>query len=201
VTQGDITGLLHAWRQGDNTAADRLAPMIYDHLHRLANRILGGEFEPRTLQTTDLVHEAYLKLTEAHADPEDRVHFFALAARVMRHILVDHARKRRRAKRGGSRPHLSLDETPVISPQPDAQVLELDEILKRLAQQDQRKSQIVELLYFGGMNHDEAASFLKISRATLQRDLKLAKAWIYRELRQWSPESLPGGEDERPALG
>jgi RNA polymerase sigma factor (TIGR02999 family) len=150
---------------------------------------MSGEKSNHTLSATGLVHEAYLKILGSEVPWEDRVHFFAVSARVMRHILVDHAKANRREKRGGLAAKVSLEDAIVISPEPEARLLDLDEALQNLAELDQRKADLVELLYFGGMSQGEAAAALNISEATVQRDLRMAKAWLYRALNQDSGSS------------
>jgi RNA polymerase sigma factor (TIGR02999 family) len=179
-----VTRLLQEWGGGDKRALDELIPVVYDQLRRLASRCLRAERPDHTLRATALVHEAYLRLVDADVAFQDRVHFFAVSARVLRRILVDHAKERNRQKRGGGAEKIPLDEAVLVGPQATAGIIELDEALERLAQQDPRKSQIVELLFFGGLTYDEAAAALEISPATLHRDLKLAKAWLHKELAQ-----------------
>ncbi|MGD0360223.1 MAG: sigma-70 family RNA polymerase sigma factor [Bryobacteraceae bacterium] len=176
----NVTRLLKDWRAGDSLALDRLVPIVYESLRTIAGRCLRSE-DPNTLSATVLVHEAYLRLTNADVDWNDRLHFYAVSARVMRRIVIDHARDQSRLKRGGSAP-VTLDTAVVVgAPQPRA-LLELDEALSRLAERDPRKSDIVELLFFGGMTYEEAGEVLGISKATVDRELRLAKAWLHREL-------------------
>jgi RNA polymerase sigma-70 factor, ECF subfamily len=177
-----VTQLLHQWSSGDKDALDKLMPFVYDQLHRLASNCLRSERPEHTLRATALVHEAYVRLVDAEVAWEDRVHFFAVSARVLRRILVDHAKSRNRNKRGGEFQKIPLDEAMLVGPHEDKSILELDEALQRLAALDQRKSELIELLFFGGLTYDEAAAALKISPATVHRELKLAKAWLYREL-------------------
>ena len=185
----NVTALLHAWREGRMNARDELMAMVYPQLRSLASRYMSGERAGHTLSATGLVHEAYLKMLGVEVSWEDRVHFFAVSARVMRHILVDHAKANRREKRGGAASKVSLEDAIVISPQPEARLLDLDEALRNLAELDQRKADLLELLYFGGMSQGEAAAALNISEATVQRDLRMAKAWLYRALNQNSGSS------------
>ena len=162
---------------------DELMPLVYDELRRLAQRYLLDERPGHTLRPTALVHETYLRLAGGETSWEDKRKFFAAAARAMRHILIDHARAHARQKRGGGAQILSLDEAGfVLGGKNGPDLLELDEVLQRLAQQDSRKSQIIELLFFGGLTYDECAATLDISPVTLYRELKMAKAWIYKEL-------------------
>lgn len=177
-----VTELLHQWSGGNKQALDQLMPVIYDQLHRLASKCLRAERTDHTLRATALVHEAYVRLVESDVDWQDRVHFFAVSARVLRRILVDHAKSRNRDKRGGEFQKIPLDEAMLVGSQSDKNILELDEALQRLATVDQRKSELIELLFFGGLTYDEAAAALRISPATVHRELKLAKAWLYREL-------------------
>lgn len=178
-----LTQMLRAWRQGDDTARDAVVTLVYDQLRGMARRHLEGEGSGHTLQPTALVHEAYLRLADADVEWQDRVHFYAIAARVMRRILVDHAKARSRIKRGAGAERISLSKVELIAPiEPD--VLELDQALDRLAAFDDRKSRVVELLYFGGLTCEEAATAVDVSVATLQRELKMAKAWLVHELRQ-----------------
>lgn len=177
-----VTRLLRRWGDGDRQALDALMPVVYDQLRKLASRSLRGERREHTLSATALVHEAYLRLVDADVDWQDRVHFFAVSARILRNILVNHAKANKRQKRGGGARKVEFDEALVVGPQSSKQVLDLDEALQRLAVHDQRKSEIVELLCFGGLTYDETAAALKISPATVDRELKLAKAWLRREL-------------------
>jgi len=179
---GEVSQLLIAWKNGDGTALERLMPLVYDELHALASRHLRGERPDHTLQTTALIHEAYLRLVGADVAWEGRGHFLAVAAQTMRRILVDHARGRSRAKRGGGERPVSLDEALVVSPDRGADVLALDEALARLSTLDERKARAVELHYFGGLTYDETAAALQVSAATVDRELRFAKAWLFREL-------------------
>lgn len=181
-----VTRLLHELSHGDKSAFDKLMPVVYDHLHRLATRCLLSERPGHTLPATALVHEAYLRLVQADVAWEDRVHFYAVAARVMRRILVDHAKANNRQKRGGGVERIPFDEAIIVGPEASARVVEVDEALQRLAAHDERKSSIVELLFFGGMTYEETAAALSISPATVHRELRMAKAWLHRELSQAS---------------
>jgi RNA polymerase sigma-70 factor, ECF subfamily len=179
----EVTRLLAAWRNGDRQALERLMPLVYAELRRIAGRYMKRERAGHTLQTTALVNEAYLRLVkEQHVDWQDRAHFFAVAARVMRHLLVDHARTRSYVKRGGSAQRVTLDEAAIISAQRDEDLLALDEALGTLAGIDPRKVHLVELRYFGGMSAAEAATVLGVSEVTVKREWLKAKAWLYREL-------------------
>ena len=179
-----VTQLLRQWSNGNKQALDELMPFVYDQLRRLAGNCLRSERPDHTLRATALVNEAYLRLVDADVAWQDRVHFFAVSARMLRRILVDHAKSNNRQKRGGEFQKIPLDEAVLVGPQGDKSIVELDEALKRLAAQDQRKSELIELLFFGGLTYDEAAAALKISPATVHRELTLAKAWLYRELGQ-----------------
>jgi RNA polymerase sigma-70 factor, ECF subfamily len=175
------TELLQQWGSGNKEALDQLMPLVYEQLRRLAGNCLRAE-RPSTLRATALVHEAYLRLVDSDVTFQDRVHFYAVCARLLRRILVDHARSQHRLKRGGEVEKIPLDDAILVGPQVDRSIVDLDEALKRLAEQDQRKSELIELLFFGGLTYDEAAEALKISPATVHRELTLAKAWLYREL-------------------
>jgi RNA polymerase sigma factor (TIGR02999 family) len=181
IDRQEITRLLRRISCGEKDAFDQLVPLVYDQLRRLASRCFFSERADHTMRATALVHEAYIRLADAGVDWKDRVHFYAVAARVMRHILVDYARAGRRQKRGEGLEHIALDEAILVS-SPSADLSALDESLNRLAVHDQRKSQIVELLYFGGLTFEEAAAALSISTATVTRELRMAKAWLRRDL-------------------
>ncbi len=179
----EVTQLLLDWSKGNQTALNKLMPLIYRELRRLAHQYLSKERTGHTMQTTDLVHEAYLRLVDQRRVRwQNRSHFFGVAAQLMRRILVDHARRHKRVKRGGDTTIVSLDEVAVVSPQSSVDLLALDEALKRLAEIDQRKATIVELRFFGGLEVKETAAFLEISEITVMRDWKMAKAWLHREL-------------------
>jgi RNA polymerase sigma-70 factor, ECF subfamily len=181
----EITDLLQAWRQGDEHALERLTPQIYRDLHRASKRCMRGEREGHSMETTGLINELYLRLTDLKCvDWQSRAHFFALCARQMRRILTDQARARRSHKRGGGAQAMSLDSVPVISPQPHPRLLALDGALDALGKVDFRKSQVVELRFFGGLSVEETAEVLQVSPDTVVRDWKLAKAWLMRELSQ-----------------
>jgi RNA polymerase sigma factor (TIGR02999 family) len=178
-----ITQLLESWSQGDPGAMEKLVPLVYDELHRLARRYMADERPSHTLQTTALVNEAYLRLVDSsHANWEGRTHFFGVCAQVMRRILVDWARSRQALKRGGDVSSLDLDEALAAAKQPGSDLVAIDDALKALAAVDPRKSQVVELRFFGGLSVKEAAEVLKVSPETVQRDWKLAKSWLRREL-------------------
>jgi len=178
-----VTDLLVAWGGGDATALERLLPLVHDDLRRLARHQMHGERAGHTLQTTALVNEAYIRLIDAsRVQWQDRTHFFAMSARLMRRILVDHARSRKAQKRGGPLRALSLEEALLISPERGSDLVALDDALKALAAFDARKCQVVELRYFGGLTAEESAEALQVSRETILRDWRLAKAWLLREL-------------------
>jgi RNA polymerase sigma-70 factor, ECF subfamily len=178
----EVTKLLQQWRGGNQDALDQLMPVVYDELRRLAKRCLYAERPGHTLRATALVHEAYIRLLDADISWQDRAHFYAVAARVLRRILVEYARTHSRQKRGGGEEPIPLDEAMVVGPQAASTVLDLDEALERLATVDPRKSEIIQLLFFGGLTYEETAAALDISPATVHRELKLAKAWLHREL-------------------
>ncbi|MEM1205226.1 MAG: sigma-70 family RNA polymerase sigma factor [Acidobacteriota bacterium] len=185
----EVTRLLLEWRKGDDDALERLTPVVYGELRRLARHHMRGERRDHVLQTTALVHEAYLKLVGLELEFRDRVHFFAMAARLMRRVLVDFARERWAEKRGGDAVVLSLEEDLVTAgaggPSPD--VLALDSALEQLAGKDPRKARVVELRFFGGLTIEETAEAMEISHATVERDLKMAKAWLSRRLGAGAP--------------
>lgn len=179
----EITRLLTEWSEGNERALDQLLPLVYDELHRLASRYMRHERPGHTLQSTALVHEAYLRLVEQRNGRwETRAHFFAMAAQVMRHILVDHARGLQRAKRGHGKHPASLSEVAVLSSERADELLAVSTALDNLTAIDPRKGRVFELRYFGGMSVDEAAEALKISAATVARDWRMAKAWLRREM-------------------
>lgn len=184
-----VTDLLHRVQQGERDALERLSPLVYQELHRIAARCMRGERPGHTLQPTALVHEALLRLVGAEVPWRDRVHFYAVAARQMRHILVDHARSRCRDKRGGDVLHVSLDDTADIAAPERIDLLELDDALKALAAFDQRKHDIIELHYFGGLTVEETALALRVSPKTVQRELRLAEAWLHHALRTPASDS------------
>src|SRR6266550_4616972 len=180
----DVTDLLIDWSKGDQEALNKLMPLVYDELHRLASRYLRHERPGHTLQTTALVHEAYLKLVdERNANWQNRVHFFAAAAQVMRHVLVDYARSSRASKRGGDYCRLSLDEARISSEEKDADLLALNDALNNLAAIDPQQSRVVELRVFGGLTVEETAEALGISPRTVKREWSMAKAWLHKQIR------------------
>jgi RNA polymerase sigma factor (TIGR02999 family) len=178
-----ITHLLLAWGNGDEAALEQLMPLVYEELRKVAARHLRRQRPDHTLQTTALVNEAYLKLIDSsQVKWQNRAHFFAVSAQLMRRILVDFARSRQNLKRGGGAQQVSLDEAMVIAPERGADLLALDEALTRLAALNPRQAQVVELRYFGGLSEEESAEALKVSLRTVQRDWNLARLWLYREL-------------------
>jgi RNA polymerase sigma factor (TIGR02999 family) len=180
---GEVSVLLTAWANGSEAARDELIPLIYDELRRLAGRHMAQERTDHTLQATALVNEVYVRLTDQrHLHWQNRAHFFALASRLMRRILVDHARAHQSVKRGGDARHVLLEEAMVVSEETAADLVALDDALSRLSAIDSRKSEVVELRYFGGLTFEEVAEVLKISPITVRRDWSTAKAWLYREI-------------------
>jgi len=180
----EITQLLLAWSDGDQAALEKLTPLVYAELHRLAKGYMFGERLGHTLQTTALINEAFMRLIDwKNVRWQGRAHFFGVAAQVMRRILVDFARARHYAKRGGEAQQVSLDEAVTIHEDRSAEIIALDEALKSLAEIDPRKSQVVELRFFGGLSAKETAEALKVSQRTVEREWTSARAWLYRELR------------------
>jgi RNA polymerase sigma-70 factor, ECF subfamily len=178
----DISRLLRAWSDGDQSALEKLTPMVYAELHRLARRYMRRERPGHSLQTTALVNEAYMRLVDyERMQWQNRAHFFAVSAQVMRRILVEHAR-RHNLKRGGGIQHFSLEEAVVVGGDQDADLVALDDKMNALARIDPRKVQVVEMRFFGGLSVEETAEVLKISPVTVKRDWRAAKAWLYREL-------------------
>jgi RNA polymerase sigma factor (TIGR02999 family) len=189
----EITTLLKAWRRGEQGALDRLTPLVYEHLCRLARHYVRKEQAPGRIEATALVHEAYVKLVDANkVDWQDRAHFYAVSARIMRRILVDAARARRSAKRGGDVQHVEhttavdFDALPSAASDRAADICALDDALGELAAMDPRRAQVVELRFFGGLSVEETAEALSVSPQTVMRDWKLARAWLARELRRSS---------------
>jgi RNA polymerase sigma factor (TIGR02999 family) len=177
-----VTVLLHQSRLGDRDASEQLMALVYESLHRLAAKRLGAERAGHTLQATALVHEAWMRLAQADIEWRDRVHFYAVAARMMRRILVDYARTQTRAKRGGGAEKLSLDESIMIGPDRFDSLLVINDAIDRLGALDSRRRDIIDLVLFGGLTLDETGAALDVSTATVHRELKLAKAWLQREL-------------------
>ena len=179
-----LTELLFDWQQGDQTALDRLTTLVYDELRRIAHRYVQRERNGHTLETTALVNEAYLRLAgQGTFAWQNRAHFFAVTAQVMRHILIDHARRRRFAKHGGDMQQVSLAEAEVMSPERAGELVALNDALDELAKFDSRKSRVVELRYFGGLGLEETAEVLEVSVMTVRRDWRAAKAWLYRRMK------------------
>jgi RNA polymerase sigma factor (TIGR02999 family) len=177
----EVTEALRAWNEGDREALDKLMPLVYDELRRAAHRYMRRESEDHTLQTTALVHEAYLRLVDQRqTEWKSRAHFFGVAAEMMRRVLVDYARANTRAKRGGKALHISLDQAANFVKDKDLDLLRLDEALNELAKIDARRSRVVELRFFGGLDQKETAEVLGVSPATVLRDWNMAKAWLYR---------------------
>ena len=187
VNADDLTGLLIEWGQGDKAALDRLTPLVYDEIRRIAHRYVQREREGQTLQTTALVNEAYLRLAgSANIDWQNRAHFYAVTAQVMRRILIDHARRRQYVKHGGETERVpfevAISEVGLMSQPRAAELLALDEALDELARLDPRKSRVVELRYFGGLSLEETAKVLEVSLMTVRRDWRAAKAWLYKKV-------------------
>ena len=181
----NVTQLLVDWRNGDESALNQLMPLVYDELHRLAKHYMSHERHNHTLQATALVNEAYVRLAgQEQVEWQNRAHFFGIAAQVMRHLLVDHARSRQVAKRGGGAQQVTLDEAAMVMPAVSVDVLALNEALHKLAQWDERKVRIVELRYFGGLSAEETAEVLGLSEITIKREWLKAKAWLYQEMNQ-----------------
>jgi RNA polymerase sigma factor (TIGR02999 family) len=187
----EITNLLKAWSGGDHAALERLAEQVYPELRLMARRYMKNERLGKTLQATALVHEVYVRLIDVtKVEWQERAQFFAMAAQMMRRILVDAARARRSQKRGGTAPKVNIDETAVLSPTPDRSILDLDEALTMFSRLAPRQAKIVELRYFGGLTEEEIVAALKISSRTVRRDWHLAKAWLLRELSHTTREPL-----------
>jgi len=189
LSTDDVTGLLIEWRQGDKAALDRLTPLVYDAIRRIAHREMQVCSSDLTLGTTALVNEAYVRLAGSqNIDWQNRAHFFAVTAQVMRRILIDHARRRHYAKHGGEMQRVAFDEAiataaPLMSKPRAAELLALDEALDEMAKLDPRKSRVVELRYFGGLSLEETAEVLEVSMMTVRRDWRAAKAWLFRRMR------------------
>ena len=193
----EVTRLLQAWSGGDHAALDQLTPLVYAELRRMAGRYMQRENPGNTLQATALVNEAFLRLVDVTGVRwQDRAHFFAISAQMMRRILVDAARARGSGKRGGGAVRLDINESIDALPQPDSRLVDLDEALESLAQFDARKAKVVELRFFGGLSVEETAEVLKISPDTVMRDWKLARAWLMRELSRQGASLLVGRNHE-----
>jgi len=180
----DVTRLLRAWGEGDEEALHKLTPLVYEQLHSLARRYMARERPGHTLQTTALIHETYLRLVDVRQVKwQDRAHFLAICAQLMRRILIDFARSRDSQKRRGAVPHVDLDEALLVASEPHFDLVALDDALNRLARVDERQSRVVELRFFVSLNVKETAEVIKVSADTVMRDWKLAKVWLFRELR------------------
>jgi RNA polymerase sigma factor (TIGR02999 family) len=183
VPPDDVTGLLRRWTEGDRAAIEQLTPLVYSELRRLARRYLRGERPGHTLQSTELVHEAYLRLVDQEqARWQDRAHFFSVSGQIMRRILVDHARARLRDKRGGGSPLLVLNEAIDMPERRSFELIALDDALEGLARLDPQQARVVELRFFAGLSIEETAEALGVSRATVNRDWVTARAWLLREM-------------------
>jgi len=189
-TPQEVTQLLHLWCRGEAAALDKLVPLVHDELHRRAHRYMMQERAGHTLQTTALINEVYLQLIDApKVNWQDRAHFFAISAKLMRQVLVHYSRSKNSQKRGGKFRQLSLNQSSLFASRPDANLVELDDALTALAEVDPRKAQVVELRFFGGLSLEEAAEVLKISADTVWRDWDLAKGWLYREMKHAARKS------------
>lgn len=183
TTPENLTELLRDWRQGNRAALDRLTPIVYEEIRRIAHRYMDRERQGHTLQTTALINEAYVRLLgQQQGEWNSRTHFFAVVAQVMRHVLVDHARSRLYLKRGGDAQRVSLEDVTVMSTARASELVALDEALSSLAKLDPRKAKVIELRYFGGFSLEETATVLDISVMTVRRDWRAAKAWLYRQV-------------------
>lgn len=181
----NLTELLRDWRQGDRTALDRLTPLVYDEIRRIAHRYMDRERQGHTLQTTALINEAYLRLLgQRQVDWNSRTHFYAVVAQVMRHVLIDHARSRLYLKRGGEAQRVPFDEATLMSTERATELMALDEALTTLAELDARKARVIELRYFGGFSLEETAAVLGVSVMTVRRDWRAAKAWLFQQVSQ-----------------
>ena len=179
----NITLLLNEISKGNNLAIEQILPLVYDELRKISSKYLSDEYRKHTFRTTELVHEAYIKLIgNQQISWESRAHFYGIAAKTMRQILVDYARKRKSQKRGSGKPKLSLDDAQLVASESDEQIIALDEALKKLENAEERSSKIVELRYFSGLTIEETAKLLNISAATVKRDWQFAKTWLYREI-------------------
>ncbi len=193
----EVTQLLKAWGSGDDKALELLTPVVENELHRMAHRCMARENPGHTLQTTALVNEVYLRLVDVHAvNWQDRAHFFAISARMMRRILTDFARSRRYQKRGGGAVQVTLDEALVVAPEKQADIMVLDQVLTQFAAFYPRQSQVVELRFYGGLDIQETAEALKISPETVKRDWRFAKSWLLRALSEEKTEGKSGEKDD-----
>ncbi len=197
----EVSGLLQAWTAGDQNALDQLTPIVYDELRRLARHYMRGERADHSLQATALVNEAYLRLVDyKRMRWQNRAHFFAVSAQLMRRILVDHAR-RRNQKRGAGVEHVSLEDTAVIGPGRSENLVELDEAMEALAKLDPRKARVVELRFFGGLSVEETAEVIKVSPVTVMRDWSTARAWLHREMNRGASRDASGETSVRASDG
>lgn len=178
MNPAELTGLINAWQDGDNDALNELLPLVYDELHRLARGQMRNESGSHTLQATALVNEAFIRLAEIEISYQDRSHFLAMASRTMRRVLVDHARSKKSAKRGGGAKHLVLDERTMMATRDSYAILDLDNALTKLSAVDKRLADGAELVIFGGLSYAEAAVALGVSKTTINDDIRLAKAWM-----------------------
>jgi RNA polymerase sigma-70 factor, ECF subfamily len=193
----DVSLLLRAWSDGDRNALERMTPLVYKELHRLAHRYMARERAGHSLQTTALINEAYVRLVDYNRMQwQDRAHFFAVSAQLMRRILVDHAR-RHNQKRGGGVAHVSLDEAAMVSGKQPANLVALDDAMNALARLDPRKVRVVEMRFFGGLSLEETAKVLQVSAVTVKRDLRTARAWLYRELTGGTDDAFRTVEADR----
>lgn len=186
-SSGEITQLLNKWTGGDKQAGEELTPLVYDELQRIANRIFRSERKNHTLQPTALVHEAYAKLVDVKVSWQDRAHFFSLAARMMRRLLVDHANAKNAAKRGGGAIKVTLNESKTPANDANADLLDLDEALSALTELDPRKAELIQLQYFGGLSFREMEEVTGLSSSTLDRELRFARAWLKDQLAKTAP--------------
>ena len=186
---GDVTQLLNQWAGGDEQAGEALTPLVYDELHKIAARLFRSERSGHTLQPTALVHEAYANLVGADISWQDRAHFYSLAARMMRRLLVNHANAKNAAKRGGGAVRVTLDESRTPAADDSAELLDLDEALTRLAELDERKAELIQLQYFGGLSFKEMEEVTGLSSSTLDRDLRFARAWLKDQLSKRSDDN------------
>ena len=186
---GDVTQLLNQWAGGDEQAGEALTPLVYDELHKIAARLFRSERSGHTLQPTALVHEAYANLVGADISWQDRAHFYSLAARMMRRLLVNHANAKYAAKRGGGAVRVTLDESRTPAADDSAELLDLDEALTRLAEMDERKAELIQLQYFGGLSFKEMEEVTGLSSSTLDRDLRFARAWLKDQLSKRSDDN------------
>ena len=186
---GDVTQLLNQWAGGDEQAGEALTPLVYDELHKIAARLFRSERSGHTLQPTALVHEAYANLIGADISWQDRAHFYSLAARMMRRLLVNHANAKNAAKRGGGAVRVTLDESRTPAADDSAELLDLDEALTRLAEMDERKAELIQLQYFGGLSFKEMEEVTGLSSSTLDRDLRFARAWLKDQLSKRSDDN------------